>query len=371
MKTLLLTGCLLVALQLRANVVTLPFTALNQPVQEVYVSICDTLKVENTSGHSYMLWNDTVDFMSSNDPACYYPDSLTGFWGNGDGYFYDLYEIDDGKAYIYHQMSHVLFIIHILPYAQRTITETICEGGSYFFNNEELTENGFYSMQVSSGQECDSVIYLELSVVPPPPDSYFYAGICPGETYTFMGTTYDQAGVYPHYLTTPIGCDSVVYLSLTVSEQPPLYVFSAGGTTIYSSNWGPGYALSWYDCDVQAEIPGENGQFMVGSEGGQYAVISSYYGCVDTSECFTIQTVGTDELTHNGFTVAPNPASDAITVTFSEDLKAEEYALFQVDGKLISEGRLTAPSSVISLDEVPEGPYLLRINGHYQRLIKN
>ena len=163
----------------------------------------------------------------------------------------------------------------------------------------------------------------------------------------------------------------MAYLYLFVSDQPEPQVAYIGDLTLSCSNWGNGYTISWFDCETQTEIPGENDQVFVGEPGGQYAVISTYYGCTDTSECYTIQTAATDELTQNNFTVAPNPANDQISVTLSADFNAEEYTLFQLDGKLIATGKLTAPLTVISIDHVPNGPYLLRINGQYLHLLKN
>jgi hypothetical protein len=46
------------------------------------------------------------------------------------------------------------------------------------------------------------------------------AAICAGDTYNFNGRILDQAGVYTDTLSTPLGCDSIQILTLTVHPVP-------------------------------------------------------------------------------------------------------------------------------------------------------
>ena len=62
---------------------------------------------------------------------------------------------------------------------------------------------------------CDSNVYLNLTINQ---ESYKEVSISTCSTYFWNGTTYDQSGIYYDTLTNIYGCDSVVKLSLNVSN---------------------------------------------------------------------------------------------------------------------------------------------------------
>ena len=92
----------------------------------------------------------------------------------------------------------------------------ICNGLSYNFGNEILTEAGTYVATYPSSLGCDSVVTLNLSTVPVLTYSYDDY-ICEGQTYEFHGTNYSQPGSYNHTLQSTQGCDSIVTVNLFVA----------------------------------------------------------------------------------------------------------------------------------------------------------
>ncbi|NCC88128.1 MAG: T9SS type A sorting domain-containing protein [Clostridia bacterium] len=96
-----------------------------------------------------------------------------------------------------------------------------CES-SYFWSATENTyyESGVYSTIFQNVYGCDSTIFLNLSINNP----YFFPEthtICQGETYNWRGTDYTTQGIFTaEYQTVNTACDSIYQLTLTVN---PLY----------------------------------------------------------------------------------------------------------------------------------------------------
>lgn len=97
------------------------------------------------------------------------------------------------------------------------ITESFCQGGSYFIDGQSLTQAGSYTFNLTTTQGCDSVVNLTL-VVAPTYVQDFFATICPGTSYTFAGQVYTSAGQYSTVLPTVAGCDSLVTLFLSEEQ---------------------------------------------------------------------------------------------------------------------------------------------------------
>ena len=98
-----------------------------------------------------------------------------------------------------------------------TIYREICEGDSYTFNGQTLTQAGEYRDTIRNTSGCDSVVILHLNVL-----SKYYnvveKAIFEGDSVLFQGTWYKEAGNYPYTLSSSYGCDSVIELRLTVNR---------------------------------------------------------------------------------------------------------------------------------------------------------
>ena len=114
--------------------------------------------------------------------------------------------------------SIVTLILKVLPEVVGTEENaTICYGGSYKWGGVDYSVSGVYSDTLQSTQGCDSIVTLNLTVLP----SYIFADtitIQEGDSYSWRGDTYEEAGVYSDSLLTIDGCDSVYTLTLIVEE---------------------------------------------------------------------------------------------------------------------------------------------------------
>ena len=110
------------------------------------------------------------------------------------------------------------------------IYETICQGDTFPFGGDLLTTAGIYYDSLTTVMGCDSVIELTLTVNP----SYnFYVSevICDDDLpFTFSNTTFPVgtvSGTYPIILQTANYCDSIINLNLTVNERTTTSISSA------------------------------------------------------------------------------------------------------------------------------------------------
>ena len=99
-----------------------------------------------------------------------------------------------------------------------TINESICEGQTFPFGNQNLTASGIYSRNILLANGCDSVVTLNLTVKPRSLTNLSQT-IQFGSTYTLCGQSFATAGNYQVVCgTASNGCDSVVNLTLVIAD---------------------------------------------------------------------------------------------------------------------------------------------------------
>ena len=98
-----------------------------------------------------------------------------------------------------------------------TIYREICEGNTYNFNGQQLATAGEYRDTLRNAVGCDSVVILHLNVL----RKYYHTvtySIYEGDSVFFQGQYFKESGAYPFRFTSSFGCDSVVELKLTVNR---------------------------------------------------------------------------------------------------------------------------------------------------------
>lgn len=100
-----------------------------------------------------------------------------------------------------------------------TILENICQGESFTFDGEELTESGVYFDTISVQENGMSEIQVLILSVNPSYTQTINDTIAEGETYTLNGFNESQSGQYTLALQTINGCDSIIVLNLTVETS--------------------------------------------------------------------------------------------------------------------------------------------------------
>lgn len=136
---------------------------------------------------------------------------------------------------------------------------------------------------------------------------------------------------------------------------------STSGVTITANNTAATY--QWLNCDSNyAAIAGEIGQSFTATVNGNYAVEITENGCVDTSACVAITSVGMTENTlSESIHVFPNPSAGTFTIDLGSTVESAQITITDVTGRIVESSNHNATSSVqITLNE-PSGIYFIEV----------
>jgi hypothetical protein len=215
---------------------------------------------------------------------------------------------------------------------------------------------------------CDSVVYLDL-IVNPVDETVIYGKICQGEVFSFAGNTYSTGGTYAHVFSNRFGCDSLVSLNLGVM---PLPVVNLGGDRLMFTSEslvldaGAGYASYVWNT-------GETGQTITidakrGKGPATYAVtVTDINGCSnsDESSILLYDDFSADKGDGPSFKLFPNP-SQGIVMMLLEKLSGK-YLVRVTDeqGRVVFADEKTTVSEKfvrqLNLTFLPPGIYQVTI----------
>ncbi len=114
--------------------------------------------------------------------------------------------------------SFITLTLSLFNTANTAISHTICPGGSYYFNEQNLTTAGVYLDTLATSNACDSFITLTLSLFNTANTAISHT-ICQGDSYYFNGQNLTTAGVYLDTLATSNACDSFIVFTLEVLQE--------------------------------------------------------------------------------------------------------------------------------------------------------
>jgi hypothetical protein len=177
-------------------------------------------------------------------------------------------------------------------------------------------------------------------------------------TYLFNNQLLTQSGSYNDTLVNASGCDSILTLNLTITEIDN--TVTQDGNTLTANGLG---TYQWVDCNTNfSAISGETNPSFTISSSGNYAVIVNNEGCADTSACFFA--VGIIDFNHlQSVSVYPVPATNRLTVQFSNPISHASLALHDITGKMVFETQVNSISSTtFNTSEMNRGIYFLRIS---------
>lgn len=118
--------------------------------------------------------------------------------------------------------STIILNLTVLPVSSTILTDSICSGSSYTLGSNVYSTSGSYSVLFQSIQGCDSLVILNLTVMPV--DAILEnLSICEGDSISFQGNYYHQTGTYSSLYTNVYGCDSTHVLNLQVNSLDSSY----------------------------------------------------------------------------------------------------------------------------------------------------
>ena len=288
------------------------------------------------------------------------------------GYFWGTVDFDPGAgtAYLTAQ-GYDFFVQKLSPCVANTGTDVItaCNSYTWIDGNTYTANNNTATYTLTNAAGCDSVVTLNLTIVNSNTGTDVITAC---DTYTWIdGNTYTaNNNTATHTLTNAAGCDSVVTLNLTINSVTDITT-SLNGLTITATNANASY--QWLDCDNDnAAIVGETNPTFTATANGNYAVQLTENGCVDTSACVAITTVGIEVNSFGqGFTVYPNPSSGPFSIDLGASHADVQLTITDISGKVIQLQQLTQVQIIQLSIENPVGVYFVSIqSGHQKAVVK-
>lgn len=229
------------------------------------------------------------------------------------GYYEDPFITDIGCD------SLVQLTLNVHPVYDDLLEITICEGEEYLVGTNSYTNTGFYTNTFPTIHGCDSVVNLDLTVLAPiitPLD----ITICDGESVDVGSSTYTTQGSFSETLVAASGCDSIVNLDLTVLPNPNelLDITLCEGDSFIAAGVSYDVAGTYFDtiqasngCDSTIELrltllenPFTPLDVQI-CEGETYNVGSSTYNSTGTYRDTLVASTGCDSIVELALYVAP------------------------------------------------------------------
>ncbi|MFY8133084.1 MAG: hypothetical protein ACOVOL_07595, partial [Bacteroidia bacterium] len=220
--------------------------------------------------------------------------------------------------------STVQLTVNVVKPSSITVLRTICEGDSSFLKDEFFSTTGSYSKTFLGSNGCDSVVTLQLTVLPKS-SSTTVANFCSGGTYDWNGTTYSAAGTYTASFPNSVGCDSTATLILNEIQPQfdtvyasicPQGSFDFDGTTITNPGTYVANLKGTLGCDSTVTLIlsprlGDTTYFSASiCEGSDYTLDGTTYKEGGEYELFYRSSEGCDSVVY--FTLNVLPASNTL-----------------------------------------------------------
>ena len=189
------------------------------------------------------------------------------------------------------------------------------------------------------------------------------AGAGNADTYTWTGGVTDSVAFAPTVGTTEYivtgedtitGCMNYDTINVTYTEIDE--TVSVSGITLTSNDATTGATYQWVDCPSYSIISGETAVSFTPQADGEYAVIVSNNGCVDTSACETIAGVGVEGW-NESVVVYPNPVHDNLTIVMTG---AFNYTIYDLNGRIVAKGT-AVDQEQLNLESFEDGVYQIEL----------
>jgi len=234
--------------------------------------------------------------------------------------------------------SVITINLTVLPALTGTHNETVCFGGSIVVNGTTYDASNLTGTEVFTNigaYGCDSTVAVTLTILPELTGTHNET-VCFGSSIVVNGTTYDASNLTGTEVFTNISannCDSTVVVTLTVENQIDVTT-TINNFDITAIQTVANYR--WLDCNNNnSVISGETGITYTAIANGDYAVEITVGNCVDTSFCVNISTVGfVNNILFKDVSIYPNPNQGIINIELG-NLQDVSVKIFDTNGQLI------------------------------------
>lgn len=249
----------------------------------------------------------------------------------------------------------------------------ICQGEAHVFGSLVIEEAGEYTEVFKTRSGCDSVVTINVTVRPAdPPVHGGEVSICDGDTYVFGSQMISEAGEYMEVFTSNAGCDSVVTISVAIHTVNT--AVEQTGAVLRAQAEGASY--QWLSCrNGYRPIQGATKEKFVPTVFGEYAVVVTDNVCSDTSACYGMNVVNVIDEHFPGFRLFPNPVADRLQAELSLPFHTGSIQILDLRGDVLKFVSLRGePFVTIEMEDLIRGVYLVKIQADsvlfWRRIIK-
>lgn len=211
------------------------------------------------------------------------------------------------------------------------LNEISLAGSAYLFNPECTISHSSITVE-----QCDSYIS--------PSGNYVWS----------------SSGTYSDTIVNSDGCDSVILINLTIQNVNVGVIQNGPELTAQATN----VSYQWLDCDDSyVMILGATSQAFTPTYNGNFAVLIEDNGCMDTSVCFTVNTLDLESIKMAKISVYPNPTSDNVTLD-AGGLDIEHVEIRDHLGRIVMDSKYPINGHLeINLSEFIDGVYYIFFYG--------
>jgi len=203
---------------------------------------------------------------------------------------------------------------------------------------------------LASQYGCDSIVQIDLNIGQSELET-IYPEVC--DVFTSSGgITYNTSGVYVESYNSVQGCDSIITIFLEVN--PVILHINKEGNVLESLDFEASY--QWLNCTSGEIVSGETSRVFEAPSNESYAVIVDNGSCIDTSDCVSVNSIGTSTfwIENIQLTFYPNPVRDLLIISASHSLDDIPYKLIDISGRIVKSGVLYGNVNELSLDNVSQ-----------------
>ena len=239
-----------------------------------------------------------------------------------------------------------------------TLTPSTCGAYTSPSGNQTWTMSGTYADTLTNSSGCDSLLSIQLTILESTADT-LTDSTCFSYTSPSGNAIWTTSGMYMDTLINAAGCDSLLTIALTVTTPDTGVSVNSNVLTATAASG----SFQWVNCDSGfTPIQGETNATYTATQTGNYAVIVSENGCVDTSGCaFVMVTMREELISGRDFTISPNPHTHQFTLTLPGNPEQGELRIFNALGQELLKIDLKNRNELLLEIPGPAGMYWVQL----------
>ncbi len=228
------------------------------------------------------------------------------------------------------------------------------------------TSTGLYTDLLADDAGCDSLVFVKLKInnsTGTLSQVLCNPMISPSGKYTWR-----ESGTYHDTIPNSCGCDSIITIYLTIPILDTSILID--NNKLISNEVNADY--QWINCDQGISITGETDSIFIARNDGNYAVIVSKNGCVDTSSCYHLTATGLiDNTFEKEIILFPNPHSGTFFVDMGKEYPNVEISITDASGSSIYYENLPSAQNMhFNLDTSPGIYWVTIVSGGERAIFK-